>query len=79
MLFAFAKKLCKSPYVVEIINSLPYNPYEKNFIRAIHDNGLIEIVLIDTDEGLGLVLQSTGRNAYETKQIADMLEHNFFG
>lgn len=74
---AFARRLCRSPYVVEIVNSIPYNPYETQFIRAVKDNGLIEIVLTDTDKGLGLVLQSTGRNMRETEKIATILKEQY--
>ncbi len=76
-LLAFARKLCQSPYVIEIVNSLPYNPHATQFIRAVRDNGLIEIVLINTDKGLGLVLQSTGRNKRETEKIADILREKY--
>lgn len=77
VLRAFAKRLCQSPYVSSIINSLPYNPHATDFIHDVKDNGLIEIVLTDTDQGLGLVLQSTGRNVRETRAIADILNENF--
>lgn len=76
-LLAFAQKLCRSPYVVEIVNSIPYNPHGTRFISAIKDNGLIEIVLTDTDKGLGLVLQSTGRNMRETEKIANILKEKY--
>ena len=76
-LYAFAQKLCQSPYVVGIVNSIPYNPHETQFIRAIKDNGLIEIVFTDTDKGLGVVLQSTGRNKRETKKIASILQDKY--
>ena len=74
---AFARRLCHSPYVVEIVNSIPYNPHESLFIRTVKDNGLIEIVLTNTDKGLGLVLQSTGRNMQETQEIAKILEEQY--
>lgn len=70
----FANKLINSNYVVKIINSLRFNPNEKNFIRKIHADGKIEIVLTWTDEGYGLIFQTTGRNLQETKLIADIIE-----
>lgn len=76
-LYDFAKRIRRSPYVEQIVNSLPYNPQESNFIRTVKANGLIEIVLTGTDKGLGLVLQSTGRNIRETKEIARILEEEF--
>lgn len=77
ILKAFTTRLCNSPYVKGIINSLPYNSAETHFIRAIRDDGLIEIVLTKTDKGLGLVVQSTGRNKRETEAIAVILERDF--
>lgn len=73
----FAKKLIRSPYVVKVINSLPFNPKEKKFLRRIYPDGTIEIVLIWTDEGFGLILQTTGRNLQETKAIGNLIEEEY--
>lgn len=73
----FAERLCCSPYVIKIVNSLPYNPDETKFIRKITAIGLIEIVLTNTDKGLGLVVKSTGRNHKETEAIAKVLKEEF--
>jgi hypothetical protein len=69
-----ADKLVKSPYVIKVVNSLPFNPKNKHFINAIYPDGKVEIILTWTDEGFGLVVQTTGRNRQETKQIADIME-----
>lgn len=69
-----ARKLINSCYVVKIINSLRFNPNAKHFIRQIHPDGKIEIVLTWTAEGYGLIFQTTGRNLQETKAIADIIE-----
>lgn len=74
----FAKKLINSEYVIEVINSLPFNPKETSFIRNILDDGKIEIVLHKTDQGLGLVVKTTGRNKRETEEIAKILEKNYY-
>lgn len=74
---AFAERLCRNPYVVKVVNSLPYNPSATNFIHKTTADGLIEIVLTNTDKGLGLVLQSTGRNLQETEAIAEILSKEF--
>lgn len=73
----FANRLINSIYVVEVINSLPFNPREGNFIRKIYPDGKIEIVLIWTDKGYGLVIQTTGRNYRETEKIAQILEEQY--
>ncbi len=76
-LTAFAEKLVHSPYVVEVINSLPYNPKKRRFIKEIKADGLIEIVLPWTDCGLGLVVRTTGRTKKETDRIAHILEEKY--
>jgi hypothetical protein len=70
ILQAFAKKIRRSPYVKKIINSLEFNPKRTNSIRRTKPNGTIEFVLTWTDEGLGLCIQTTGRNLAETNSIA---------
>ena len=76
ILFQFARKLVKSPYVDKIINSLPFNCKEKDFIKEIYPDGKIDIVLTWTDAGYGLVVQTTGRNLQETKAIAAIINKN---
>jgi len=73
ILTEFAKKLVKSPYVIKIINSLPFNPQEKNFIKKVHSDGKAEFVLNRTDKGYGLVVQTTGRDLRETEAIAKII------
>ena len=73
----FSKKLIKSEYVTRIINSLPFNPTETNFIHKIYPNGQIEIVLTDTDQGFGIIIQTTGRNLRETSKISNILENKY--
>jgi hypothetical protein len=73
----FAKKLIQSRYVVKVINSLPFNQKCTNFIRKVYPDGKIEIVLIWTTPGYGLIIQTTGRNERETEKIAQILEENY--
>jgi len=74
----FAKRLINSSYVVEVINSLPFNSKEGNFIRKTYPDGKIEIVLIWTEKGYGLIIQTTGRNHRETEKIAQVLEEKYY-
>lgn len=74
---AFSKKLCRSPYVKSIINSLPFNPKLAKPIRRVTDDGLIDFVLSWTEPGYGICIQSTGRNRVETNTIALHLEAEF--
>lgn len=73
----FSKRLVRCPYLVEVVNSLPYNPYERKFIKKIRENGLIEIVLPWTDKGYGIVVKTTGRTFRETERIAELIEEEF--
>jgi hypothetical protein len=73
----FAKKIIRSPYVIEVVNSIQFNPHEKQFVKEIKENGLVELVLTSTDEGLGLVVKTSGRNLRETKHIASILNNEF--
>ncbi|OAB60901.1 CRISPR-associated protein, partial [Leptolyngbya valderiana BDU 20041] len=41
----FSKKLCRSPYVKQIVNSLPFNPKQVDPIRRTTEEGLVEFVL----------------------------------
>ena len=73
----FANRLINCDYVVEIINSIPFNPHERNFIHKVYPNGQIEIVLSQTDQGLGLLIQTTGRNQRETEKIAGIIQERY--
>ena len=69
ILQAFSDKLCRSPYVVKIINSLPFNPNHKDPIKKCTEDGLIDFILTWIDLGLGLCIKTTGRNKIETNKI----------
>ena len=77
VLTLFAKRLILNPYVEGIINSLPFNRHESNFIHNISSDGKIELVLTNTDEGFGLVIQTTGRTTAQTDAIASILKKEF--
>lgn len=76
-LIAFSQKLVQSPYITKVINSLPFNPHQNNPIRRTYPDGKIEFVLTWTDPGLGICLQTTGRNLAETNTIAIYLAEKF--
>lgn len=77
ILYAFSKKLVNSPYVKEIIDSMPYSPREREFISKIYDDGTIDIVLTHTDSGYGIKVKTTGRNYRETQKIANILKEKY--
>ena len=73
----FWNKLKKNEHIVSGINSLPFYPKFRNFIKEIRPDGKIEIVLHWADKGLGLGIQTTGRNYREIKAIADILTQKY--
>lgn len=77
ILKAFAKRLINSPYVTEIINSIPFNSQTVLFIRSVFPDGKIEIVLHWEDKGYGMIIQTTGRNYRETKAISEILKNKY--
>lgn len=79
VLMDFSKRLIRCPYVMEIVNSLPYNSHERKFIRKIRSEGMIEIVLPWTDKGYGVVVKTTGRTRKETETIGKIIEEKYGG
>lgn len=67
-------KLIHCPYVVEI-RSTDYGG--NNFIRKIVSNGVVEIVLTNTERRYALWIQTTGNNLRETKAIAEILKNEY--
>jgi len=75
---AFSERIVNSPYVVEVLDSLPYNPRGNKFIRSADEDGTLEIVLYKDDRGLGLRIKTTGRNLRETLKIGEILEQKYY-
>ncbi|WP_118953419.1 hypothetical protein [Taibaiella helva] len=49
----------------------------KNFIRKIHDDGKIEVVLYKTSKQYAIMLETTGTNFQETQAIANIVERDY--
>jgi len=79
ILMDFSKRLIRCPYVIGVINSLPFNAHERRFIKKIREDGLIEIVLPWTDKGYGIVIKTTGRTIRETEMIGRIIEEKYGG
>lgn len=77
LLEAFARRINCSKYVVGVVNSLPFNPHRRRFILNCGPDGVVNIVLPWTDEGLGLAVKTTGRNIRETEEIAKLIEKEY--
>lgn len=73
----FWNKLKNCEYVESCINSLPFHSFDKELIRDVKSNGQIELVLYWTDKGLGMVIQTNGRNIRETQKIADIIAEKY--
>jgi hypothetical protein len=67
-------RLKKSPYVIEMQSAYWGG---KDFIRKIHSNGDIEIVLNRTDRRYALLVKTTGKNFRQTKAIAEILDDKY--
>lgn len=74
---AFAKKLFRSKYVLEVINNIDFSPTSVNLIKEKYPDGTIDIVLYWEDAGYGMKIQTTGRNYRETEEIAKILKKEF--
>lgn len=61
----FADRILKEPYIIEVINSLPFNPKAKDMIKDVSEDGLIQLVLNHTDKGLGMVIKTTAESRME--------------
>lgn len=76
---ALGKRLVESPFVKGVINSSPFSPTERARIplKQSFEKGLVEIALTSDDRGLGMVVETTGRNPGETRLIAEHLEEKY--
>ena len=77
VLMAFSKKLLRSKYVEEVVNSIRFNSFDRHFIRKISEDGIVECVLYWHDEGYGLAVKTTGRNKKEAQIIAEILDKEY--
>lgn len=63
-----------NPYVIQMRST---NWGGKNFIRKTYKDGVIEIVLTNSQKEYALWVQTTGTNLRETKAIADKLKERY--
>lgn len=76
VLEAFWKRIRKSPYITECVNSLEWRPYCRKFATP-RENNSVDVVLIWDERGIGLNLMTTGRNFQETAKIAEILNQEY--
>lgn len=71
----FSHRLTKSGYVIEVVNSLPFDSHKPGiFIKRCYSDGRIDILYPSSDMGIGVCVRTTGRNYRETKAIAAILK-----
>lgn len=70
------KRIRNSPYI-EAARSTNFGSKGKVFIREIHNNGEIEIVLNNSDKEYALLVSTTGKDIYETTAIAEILKSTY--
>lgn len=73
---AFWDKIKNSPYVVALVCSLE-NHQGIKLIKKEHNDGKIELTLYWEDSGYSMMIQTTGRNLKETKEIAQILRKKY--
>lgn len=71
------KVLLKSPYVVDILNSIPFNRTEKQYLHKVHPDGIIEVRLHWTKSGYGLNISTSARDIIEAWWVAKHLQKHF--
>jgi hypothetical protein len=71
---ALCERIRNNPFVLEM-QSTGWGG--KEFIRKIHANGLIEIVLYKTEKQYALNVQTTGTDLLETTAIAEILQNKY--
>lgn len=77
VLDAFARKLVKNPYVVEVVNSTEWHPSCDHFIYDTHADGMVYVCLHWHDEGFGLAVRTTAQGKLQTMKVAEVLEAEF--
>lgn len=74
---AHARLLCNHPNVEGILTSLPFKPHARSYIVNVTDDGLVDVVLWWEDQGFSMRVKTTGRNAAETREIANLLKEKY--
>lgn len=72
-----AKQLIGCDYIKEVLNSIDFDPSEKQYIHKVRNNNIIEIRLTWTKEGYGLCVSTTATNMAQNYWIARYLEEKY--
>lgn len=72
----FSKLIKNEPYIIEVINSLPFNKNAKRMTR-INEDGLIEIRLLGNKNKIGILVRTTACNNLESMYLATDIEQKY--
>lgn len=72
----FSQRIRKESYVVEVVNSLPFD-HKARKMTTIKEDGIIEIRLLNTDNRIGIAVRTTARNDLETIYLAADIERKY--
>ncbi len=72
----FSQRIKKESYIVEVVNSLAFDPKAKKK-TTIRNNGLIDIRLMDTDNKIGILVRTTAHNELESIYMAADIEKKY--
>lgn len=75
-LLELSRKIKKEPYIIEIINSLPFNTKTHNKTKWV-GSGVIELRLLGEKHKIGIAVRTTARNEIEGAYLAADLENKY--
>ena len=77
VLMEFSEKILKEDFILEVVNSLPFDPKAKKFIEKIGSDGIINIRLTNTDAGYGIAVRTTGKNKIQISYFAKYINEKY--
>ncbi len=72
----FSETIKKETYIIEVVNSLPFDPNVRKMTQIVGD-GLINVRLLNTDKKIGVVVRTTARTVLEATYIAADIEKKY--
>ena len=72
----FSEAIRKEPYIIEVVNSLPFDPNSRKMTK-LKEDGLIEVRLLNTQNKIGIIVRTTARNEMESMYLAADIEKKY--
>lgn len=76
VLLEFSKKIKKEPYIIEVVNSLPFKRDTQKKTNWVGD-GIIEVRLLGVKYKIGIAVRTTARNEIEGAYLAADIEKKY--